>query len=47
MFFDGDYGRQTNLVMAASMMGVIAPLVIFVIGQRHLIRGIRMGAIKG
>ena len=47
LMFDGDYGRQTNLIMAAGMMSLIPPLVLFIFGQKHLIRGVQMGAIKG
>jgi ABC-type glycerol-3-phosphate transport system permease component len=47
MYFDGMYGRQTNLIMAASVMAVVPPLVLFVIGQKFLVRGIQLGAVKG
>ncbi|MHB8635933.1 MAG: carbohydrate ABC transporter permease [Fimbriimonadaceae bacterium] len=47
LFFDGNYGRQTNLIMAAGMMSLIPPLLLFLVGQRQLIRGIQMGAVKG
>jgi multiple sugar transport system permease protein len=42
LFFDTSQGQQTNLLMA------VVPLVIlFVIGQRHLVKGIQLGAVKG
>ena len=47
LFFDGNYGRQTNLIMAAGMMSLLPPFVLFLVGQRQLIRGIQMGAVKG
>jgi ABC-type glycerol-3-phosphate transport system permease component len=47
MYFDSNYGRETNLVMAAGMMSLIAPLILFIIGQKQLLRGIQMGAVKG
>jgi len=47
MYFDTTYGRQTNLIMAASVMAVVPPLVLFVIGQKFLVRGIQLGAVKG
>lgn len=47
MFYDSNYGRQTNLIMAAGMMSLIPPLLLFVIGQKQMLRGIQMGAIKG
>ena len=45
--FDGNYGRETNLIMAAGMMSLVPPLVLFVIGQKQLLKGIQMGAVKG
>ena len=45
--FDGTYGRQTNLIMAAGMMSLIPPLLLFLVGQKQLLKGIQMGAVKG
>ena len=47
MFFDSAYGKQTNLIMAASVMSVIPPALIFIFLQKHLVRGIQLGAVKG
>jgi multiple sugar transport system permease protein len=47
MYFDGAYSRQTNLMMAASVMSLFPPMLIFVIGQKHLVKGIQLGAVKG
>lgn len=47
MYFDGMYGRQTNLLMAASVMSLLPPILLFVIGQKFLVKGIAMGAVKG
>lgn len=47
MYFDSNYGRQTNLIMAASVMSVIPPVLLFVVGQKFLVRGIQLGAVKG
>ena len=47
LFFDSTYGRQTNLIMAASVMNIVPLIVIFVLGQKHLVKGIQMGAVKG
>ncbi|MCW5941977.1 MAG: carbohydrate ABC transporter permease [Fimbriimonadaceae bacterium] len=47
MYFDSLYGRQTNLIMAASVMSVVPPALLFVLLQKHLVRGIQMGAVKG
>lgn len=47
MYFDGLYGRETNLIMAAGMMSLLPPLLLFLFGQKQLISGIQMGAVKG
>lgn len=47
MFFDSTQGQQTNLLMAAITMSVVPMIVIFVLLQRHLVRGIQLGAVKG
>jgi multiple sugar transport system permease protein len=47
MYFDGVYSRQTNLMMAASVMSLFPPMLLFVIGQKHLVQGIQLGAVKG
>ena len=47
LYFDTMYGRQTNLLMAASVMAIIPPLILFVVGQKFLVRGIQLGAVKG
>src|SRR3954469_16592504 len=47
LYFDNNYGRATNLIMAGSVMAVIPPLILFVVGQKFLVRGIQLGAVKG
>jgi ABC-type glycerol-3-phosphate transport system permease component len=47
MYFDSNYGRETNLIMAASVMSVIPPVILFVAAQKFLVRGIQLGAVKG
>ncbi|MBI4560242.1 MAG: carbohydrate ABC transporter permease [Candidatus Hydrogenedentes bacterium] len=47
LYFDSIYGRQTNLIMAASVMNIVPLIVLFVVMQRHLVRGIQLGAVKG
>ncbi len=47
LFFDSAYGKQTNVLMAASFM-CIAPLIaMFVAAQKFIVKGIQMGAVKG
>jgi len=45
--FDSTYGRQTNLIMAASVMNLIPLVILFVATQKFLVRGIQMGGVKG
>lgn len=45
--FQGQYGAQWNLLMAASIMGLLPMVVVFLLGQRHFIEGIKLGAVKG
>ncbi len=45
--FSTDYGRQTNLLMAASLMTLLPPIIIFIALQKFLVRGIQLGALKG
>ncbi|MCE5199025.1 carbohydrate ABC transporter permease [bacterium] len=47
LFFDTIYGRQTNLIMAASVMNIIPLVILFVISQKFLVKGIQLGAVKG
>lgn len=41
------YGPQTELIMAASVMNILPLIILFVVLQRYLVRGIQLGAIKG
>lgn len=47
MYFDGTYDHQTNLLMAASLMSLLPPILLFIVGQKYLVKGISLGAIKG
>jgi len=47
LFFDSNYGRQTNLIMAASVMNIIPLVILFLVSQKFLVRGIQLGAVKG
>ncbi len=42
LFFNTDYGRQTNLLMAASLMNLLPPIIIFITLQKFLVRGIQI-----
>lgn len=45
--FSDDYGTDIPLLMAASLMAMLPLVVLFVVFQKHLVRGIQMGAVKG
>ena len=45
--YQGRYGNQWNLVMAASMFIVVPVLVVFIIAQRYFIRGIQLSGLAG
>lgn len=45
--FQGDYGTQTELVMAATVMNVVPLIVLFIIMQKQLVKGIQLGGVKG
>jgi ABC-type glycerol-3-phosphate transport system permease component len=47
LYFDTIYGRQTNLIMAASVMNIVPLIILFVSTQRYLVKGIQLGAVKG
>jgi ABC-type glycerol-3-phosphate transport system permease component len=45
--FDGIYGRQTNLIMAASVMNIVPLVILFLVSQKYLVKGIQVGGVKG
>jgi len=45
--FQGQYGARWNLLMAASVMGLLPMVIVFLLGQRHFVEGIKLGAVKG
>ena len=47
LYFDTMYGRQTNLIMAASVMNIVPLIILFVVLQKYLVQGIQLGAVKG
>ena len=47
LYFDSTRGESTHLLMAAITMSVIPMIVVFVVLQKYLVRGIQLGAVKG
>ncbi|HWL50999.1 MAG TPA: carbohydrate ABC transporter permease [Chthoniobacteraceae bacterium] len=45
--FQGLYGQQTELIMAATVLNVIPLIILFVVMQKQLISGIQLGGVKG
>lgn len=45
--FQSTSNSQTNLLMAAVTMSVIPMILIFVVLQKYLVKGIQLGAVKG
>jgi ABC-type glycerol-3-phosphate transport system permease component len=44
---DSTYGRQTELIMAATVMNIVPLICIFVIFQKFLVKGLQLGSVKG
>ena len=47
LFFDSTRGQTTNLLMAAVTMSVIPMVILFVVLQKYLVKGIQLGGVKG
>ena len=47
LFLDSSDGRQTELIMAAAVMNVVPLVVVFVVFQRFLVKGLQLGGVKG
>ena len=44
---DTTYGRQTELIMAATVMNIVPLIIVFVTLQKFLVKGIQLGSVKG
>jgi len=47
LYFDSVIGKQTNLMMAATVMNIIPLVIVFVASQKYLVKGILLGGVKG
>jgi len=45
--FQGQYGTEWHLMMAAALLMLIPTVAVFLVGQRFFISGLTMGAVKG
>ena len=44
---DTTYGRQTELIMAATVMNIVPLVIVFIVFQKFLVKGIQLGGVKG
>jgi len=44
---DTSYGRQAELMMAATVMNIAPLVIVFVVFQRYLVSGLQLGSVKG
>ncbi len=47
LYFDSTQGQATHLLMAAVTMSVVPLIILFVVLQKYLVKGIQLGAVKG
>ncbi len=47
LFFDSSRGQSTHLLMAAVTMSVLPMILVFIVLQKYLVKGIQLGAVKG
>lgn len=47
LHFDSTQGRATELIMASTVMNIVPLIVLFVVLQKYLVRGIQLGGVKG
>ncbi len=47
LYFDSTAGQSTHLMMAAATMMIVPLIIIFVLLQKYLVKGIQLGAVKG
>jgi ABC-type glycerol-3-phosphate transport system permease component len=44
---DSSYGRQTEFIMAATVMNIVPLIIVFIIFQKSLVKGLQAGGVKG
>ena len=47
LFFDSSRGQSTHLLMAAITMSVLPMVVVYVLMQKQMVKGIQLGGVKG
>lgn len=44
---DSTYGRQTELIMAATVMNIVPLIIVFIFFQKFIVSGLQLGGVKG
>lgn len=47
LYFDSSRGQSTHLLMAAATMSILPMIILFMVLQKYLVKGIQLGAVKG
>lgn len=47
LFLDNSYGKQTELILAATVMSTLPLVIVFVAAQKAIVKGIQLGGVKG
>jgi ABC-type glycerol-3-phosphate transport system permease component len=47
LLLDSTYGRQTEYIMAATVMNIVPLVIVFCLFQKFLVKGLQLGAVKG
>lgn len=47
LFLDNSYGKQTELILAATVMSTLPLVLVFVAAQKAIVKGIQLGGVKG
>jgi len=47
LYFDSSRGQATHLLMASVTMSIVPLIVVFVVLQKYLVKGIQLGSVKG
>ena len=47
LFFDSSRGQSTHLMMAAATMSILPMILLFIVTQKYLVKGIQLGGVKG
>ena len=47
LLLDSTYGRQTEYIMAATVMNIVPLVIVFCLCQKFLVKGLQLGAVKG